>query len=101
MNLKIYIMKTIKLENCPCLDKENVNNKFQNQGMMKCMKGAKWFLLIPGVIAVLAFLLGYVLRPEYVKILWLIITGSLVVLGTIFYVSMNIMRLKPHMNSTP
>jgi hypothetical protein len=94
-------MKTIKLENCPCLDKENVDNKIQNQGMMKCMKGAKWFLLIPGVIVTLAFLLGYVLDPAYVKILWLIITGSLLVLGTIFYVSMNIMKYKLHRDSNP
>jgi len=93
-------MKTIKLENCSRFDKENVDNKFQNQEMMKCLKQAKWFLLIPGVIVTLAFLLGYVLEPTTIRILWLVITGSLIVLGTIFYVSMNIWRHKLQKNST-
>ena len=93
-------MKTIKLKNCSCFDKEKVDDKFQNQGMKKCLKGARWFLLIPGVIVTLAFLLGYVLEPTTIRILWLIITGSLVVLGTIFYVSMNIWRHKLQRNST-
>jgi hypothetical protein len=93
-------MKTIKLENCSCFDKENVDNKFQNQGMMKCLKGAKWVLLIPGILVTLAFLLGYVLEPPTIRILWLIITGSLIVLGTIFYASINIWRHKLQRNST-
>ena len=102
-------VKTKKLENCPCFDGQNEDNpcfdgqnegkNFRNQGMMKCMKGAKWFLLIPGVIIILAFLLGYILDPAAVKILWLIITGTLIILGTIFYILMNIWVNKLQRNS--
>lgn len=44
-------LKTKKLENCPCFngqnedkpcfDGQNEDKNFRNQGMMKCMKGAK------------------------------------------------------------
>ncbi len=83
-------MKTVKLEKCPCLGKQNENLNSESQGMNKCMKGAKWFLLIPGVIITLAFLLGYMLNPSAVRVLWLIITGFLMIAGSIFYILMNI-----------
>lgn len=78
--------KTNTMETCPCFDKQ----KGEKQGMMKCMNGARWFLLIPGVLVILAFLLGYILDSATVRELWLIITGSLIVLGTTFYILMNI-----------
>ena len=83
-------MKTIKLENCPCLDKQKEDKNSEGQGMNKCMKGAKWFLLIPGVIITLAFILGYMLNPSAVRVMWLIITGFLMIAGSIFYILMNI-----------
>ena len=91
--------QTNKLENCPCFDERNEDKNFRNHGMMKCMKGAKWFLLIPGVLIILAFLLGYILDPAAVRILWLIITGVLTILGTTFYILMNIWVNKLHRNS--
>ena len=89
-------MKTIKLENCPCLDKQNEDKNSENQGMKKCMKGAKWFLLIPGVFITMAFLLGYTLNPSTVRVLWLIVTGFFMVAGSIFYILMNIWVHKTH-----
>ena len=82
--------KTNKLETCPSFDDLNNDENSSNQGMMKCMKGEKWFLLLPGVIIILAFVLGYLLNPEIVKMLWLIITGTLIVMGSAFYVLMNL-----------
>ena len=82
--------KTKKMESCPCFSEQNKDNDSSNAGMMKCMKGAKWFLLMPGVLIILAFILGYLLDPETVKTLWLILTGTLVVLGSIFYILMNL-----------
>lgn len=82
--------KTNKMEICPCFDGQNVDNNSQNKGMMNCMKSAKWFLLIPGVLIIAAFVLGYILDPAVVRTLWLIITGALVVLGTIFYTLVNL-----------
>ena len=87
-------MKTTILESCPCMGNQNEDKKFKDQGMKKCLKGAKWFLLIPGVIITLAFLLGYTLNPSTVRVLWLIITGFLMVIGSIFYILMNIWSYK-------
>ena len=82
--------KTNKLEYCPCLDEQNGDKSSVKQSMMKCMKGAKWFLLVPGVFITLVFLLGYFLEPATLRMLWLIITGALLMLGTTFYILMNI-----------
>ncbi len=78
------------LEPCPCMGRQNDENSFPRESKMKCMKGARWFLLIPGALITLAFLLGYFLEPTIVRILWLTISGILLTLGTIFYVLMNI-----------
>jgi tellurite resistance protein TehA-like permease len=60
-------------------------------GMGKCMeamkgkmKGAKWFMLIPGLILISVFLLTFFLSPEAVQTLWLIITGTFFGLGLLF-----------------
>ena len=78
-----------KFETCPCMDGRNEDNAFVNHSMIKCMSGAKWFLLVPGVLIALAFLLGYLLEPATVRMLWLIITGVLLTLGTTFYILIN------------
>jgi len=98
---KNKIMKTEKTNNlgsCPCLDGNNEDNSSNKDGMMKCMKSAKWFLLFPGVLIALAFLLGYFLEPATVRMLWLIITGALLVLGTSFYLFMNFRINSSHNN---
>jgi len=82
--------KNIGFDSCPCFDEQNEGTSFMKKCMTKCMSGAKWFLLIPGVILILIFLLGYFLDPEMVRVLWLVITGALIVLGSTFYVLMNI-----------
>jgi len=92
--------KINNLESCPCFNVQNEDKHSTNQGMKKCMNGAKWFLLIPGVLIVLAFVLGYLLNPEVVKMLWLVITGTLVVLGSAFYILMNIWVFRLQRKST-
>jgi hypothetical protein len=48
------------------------------------MNGAKLFALFPGLILISAFLLTYFLNPDAVQILWLVITGTFIVLGLLF-----------------
>lgn len=72
------------------MGEQDEKNGLPKKGMMKCMKGARWFLLIPGVVIALAFLLGYFLEPDTVRVLWLIITGTLLLLGSTFYILMNL-----------
>ena len=81
--------ETNKFDTCPCIDELKEDKSSVKQGMMKCMKGAKWFLLVPGVFITIAFLLGYFLEPSTIRVLWLIITGAFLALGTTFYIFMN------------
>jgi len=91
------------MESCSCLG-EGKEGKEENkvnmkEGMEKCMeamkekmkqgkdkgmKGAKLFMLVPGLILISAFLLTFFLNPEVVQILWLVITGTFVGLGLLF-----------------
>jgi len=76
------------MESCSCFGEGGEEKKDSkanmNDGMAKCMNGAKWFMLIPGLILISAFLLTYYLDPEVVQTLWLVITGILVGIGLLF-----------------
>ena len=79
------------MESCSCMNdtkESNEDAKFNmKEGMGKCMeamKGGKWFMLFPGLILIIAFLLTFFLNPELVKVLWLVITGILLGLGLTF-----------------
>jgi len=50
--------------------------------MGECMKGCRWFPLIPVVLGILLLLLGYYLDAEITRILWIIASGFVVLLGT-------------------
>jgi uncharacterized integral membrane protein len=76
---------------CSCMTEgkeANENAKINmKEGMGKCMeamKGGKWFMLFPGLILIIAFLLTFFLNPELVQVLWLVITGILLGLGLTF-----------------
>ena len=83
------------MESCSCMGDEKESKKESKMnmkdGMGKCMeamkgkmKGAKWFMLIPGLILASAFLLTFFLNPEVVQTLWLVIIGFLLGLGLLF-----------------
>lgn len=82
--------ETNKFDYCPCFEEVKENKDSVKLGMMKCMKGAKWFLLIPGILIITAFLLGYFLDPATVRVLWLAITGTLLAFGITIYILMNL-----------
>jgi len=44
----------------------------------------KWFMSLPGLILISAFLLTFFLNPEVVQFFWLLITGTLIALGFLF-----------------
>ncbi len=86
------------MESCSCFGEgaEGNENSTMNmkEGMGKCMKGAKWFMLIPGLILVSAFLLTSFLSPEAGQIFWLVITGTLFGLGLLFLTMINLWARK-------
>jgi len=60
--------------------------------MGECMKGCRWFPLIPLVFGTALFLLGYYLDAEVTRILWMIAAGLLVLMGTFGFLMMSRMR---------
>ena len=59
--------------------------------MRACMKGCRWCPLIPLVIGVVLFLLGYFLNADTVRILWLVFSCLPIVIGLVALVITNTM----------
>jgi hypothetical protein len=60
--------------------------------MGECMKGCRWFPLIPVVLGILLLLLGYYLDAEITRILWMVAAGFVVALGTFALLMMSRMN---------
>ncbi len=74
---------------------ESVGEGVDCRSMMgKCMKGCKWFPLIPVVLGIFLLLLGYYLDAEITRILWIIASGFVVLLGTFGLVMMTMITRK-------
>ena len=58
------------------------------EGKDQTMKRVKWFILLPGLILLSAFLFTFFFNPELVQIFWLVITGTLLTLGLVFMLMM-------------
>lgn len=57
--------------------------------MSKCYKGMRvfrWFPLMPVILGIIIFLTGFLLDAETVRMLWLIISGLLVLLGFLGFI---------------
>ena len=76
------------MKSCSCMGEGKEvqqDNKINvNEGMEKCMKSGRWFMLIPGILLAAAFLLTFFLNPEVVQVLWLVITATFLGLGLTF-----------------
>ncbi len=59
--------------------------------MMKFMKGCRWCPLIPTTFGIIFFLLAYFLDAETVRVLWLIISGIMILMGLFGLIMMNLM----------
>jgi hypothetical protein len=57
--------------------------------MRNCMKGCKWCAMMPVTFGAILFLLGYYLDAEVVRILWLIFTGFMVLMGIFMLIMIN------------
>ena len=49
--------------------------------MSECMKGCRWFPLMPLIVGIVFFMLGYYLDAEITRILWMIFAGLLKLLA--------------------
>ncbi|MHC4111198.1 MAG: hypothetical protein ACYSUY_08985 [Planctomycetota bacterium] len=60
----------------------NAGGSFDCRSMMReCMKGCRWFPLIPVVLGILLLLLGYYLNAEITRILWMAAAGFVILMG--------------------
>ncbi len=57
--------------------------------MKECMKGCKVCSFIPITLCIIAFLLGYFLDAEIVRILWLVFSGLIALFGIFILLMMN------------
>ncbi len=84
-------------------DKKNMMGKMMSMmggeggagmmGMMmkECMRGFKWFPLIPLTFGIIFFLIGYLLDAETVRIVWLLFSGLVFILGLFAFTMMRAM----------
>jgi hypothetical protein len=60
-----------------------IDNEMNMMGMMKeHMKRCRICAIMPIIFGTILFLLGYYLDAEIVRIIWLILTGCVVLMGT-------------------
>lgn len=59
--------------------------------MQACMKGCRWCPLIPLILGIILFLLGYFLDAQTVRLLWLVFSCFPIVMGLMALVMMNTM----------
>jgi len=62
--------------------------------MGECMKGCRWFPLIPLIIGIALFALGYFLDAEVVRVLWMVFSGVAVLVGILCFIATNAIRRK-------
>ncbi len=61
-------------------------------GMMKeCMKSCKPCAIMPILFGGVFFLLGYFLEAEIVRILWLVFSGLMILMGVFAFIMMSAM----------
>lgn len=58
--------------------------------MMRMMKYCRWCAFMPITFGAILFLLGYFLDAEVLRILWLIFTGFMVLMGIFMFIMANV-----------
>ena len=62
--------------------------------MGECMKGCSCFILVPLIIGIGLFALGYFLDAEVVRVLWMVLSGIVVLAGILCFIAMNVISRK-------
>ncbi len=62
--------------------------------MGECMKGCRCFPLIPVMLGIGLFLLGYYLDAEITRILWMILSGLIILMGVFGFVMKSMISKK-------
>jgi len=54
--------------------------------MSKCMKKCRWFPLIIVIVGIFLLLLGYYLDAKVIRILWMILSGLIILMGVLGFI---------------
>ena len=60
--------------------------------MAGCMKMCRWFPLVPVILGIILFVLGYYLDASIIRVLWMLFAGFVAVMGTFGLILMGRMR---------
>ncbi len=61
-------------------------------GMMKtCVKRGRWFPLFPIVVGIILFCIGYFCSAEVIRVLWLILSSLVTLMGVAGLIMVNAM----------
>ena len=71
--------------------RENVG---QTSILCKCMSRCKWCPLIPVIFGIILLLLGHYLDPHIIRILWMIASGFIVLMGIFVFIMMGLFSRK-------
>ena len=71
---------------------ENAGGDDNHSRMCNCMKGCRWFPLVPVILGIVLLLLGYYLDAEITRVLWMIAAGFGILLGTFALVMIGRMK---------
>ncbi len=74
---------------------KNIGEAYNCRSMMsECMRRCRWFPLIPLIICIGLFALGYFMDSEVVRVLWMVLFGTMLLMGILCFVIMNVMVRK-------
>lgn len=71
-------------------NKETDSTRMMRGCMTGCMKACRWCPFMPIIFGVALFLLGYYLDAEAVRLLWLVFSGFMVLMGLMMLVMVNV-----------
>jgi hypothetical protein len=60
--------------------------------MAGCMKMCRWFPLVPVILGIALFLLGYYLDPSITRILWMLVAGLVILMGASAFLMMSLSK---------
>jgi len=62
--------------------------------MAECMKRCRWFPLILVIVGIFLLLLGYYLDAEVIRILWMILSGLIILMGVLGFIVVSMISKK-------
>jgi len=63
-----------------------------SEKMQECMKRCRWCPLIPMILGTFFLLVGYYLDAKTVRVLWMVFSGLITLLGVFCFIMMSVIK---------